>query len=188
MPEIKFKEIRLPELHLPEMSRDDIIKSLGDVRDDLVDMRRDIDLSKVEMPKVDLTKVDVPKAVASAAQAAGLTKRRSSRMPFVIGALVTIGVVGWALLNSQALKPRLRAAVDRAKEMIDERRAANEDREAHAFDEAVAVPVEPSAYADALDGPYSPFADAPSDLPQGMGSDGAIGAPDGVPQDATARA
>ena len=188
MPEFKIKEIRLPELRLPEMSRDDIAKALGDVRHELDDMRRDIDVSKVEMPKVDLSSIDVPKAVSNAAQATGLVKRRSSRVPFVVGALVTLGIVGWALLNSPAMKPRLRAAIDRAKERIDEARGEHEDVEPRAFDASVAVPVEPSAYADASSDPYSPFADAPSDLPEGMGSGGALGAPDGVPQDEHARA
>ncbi len=187
MPEFKIKEFRLPELRLPEMSRDDIAKTLGDVRHDLADMRRDIDVSKIEMPKVDLSSIDMPKAVATAAQATGLVKRRSSRLPFVVGALVTLGIVGWALLNSPAMKPRLRAAIDKAKERIDEARSER-DLEPRAFDAAVPVPVEPSAYSDATADPYSPFAETPSDLPEGMGSDGAIGAPDGVPYDEHARA
>ena len=39
-----------------------------------------------------------------------------------------------------------------------------------AFDAAVAVPVEPSAYADSLGRHDSPFAEPPSDLPDGLGS------------------
>ena len=182
MPELRIKDVRLPELRLPEMSRQDINKALGDVRRDIADTGRDIadasreidlskiDLSKVEFPKVDISRGDVSKAFENAAQAVGVRKSRSP-IPFVIAGLVTIGVVAWALLSSP-LAPRLRAAADRARERIDEFRLGydSETDEPRAFDAAVAVPVEPSAYADSIGSSNSPYAEPPSDLPDGLGS------------------
>ena len=106
-----------------------------------------IDLSKVEMPKIDVTKIDIPKAVA----AAGLARRttRRPRLPFLIGGLVTLGLVGYALMSSPAVRPKLQEAGRRIRQRIDERRAMMQDDadlEAVAFDAAVAVPIEPSAF------------------------------------------
>ena len=50
-----------------------------------------------------------------------------------------------------------------------ERRAAWDEEEPHAFDAAVPVPVQPSAYADATSDTDSPFAEPPSDTPDGFG-------------------
>ena len=193
MPELRIKDRRLPELRLPEMSRHDINRALGDVRRDIADASRDIaeasrdvDLSKVEMPKIDLSKIDlskvefpkvdisrgdVSKAFDDAAKAVGIRKSRSP-IPFVIAGLVTLGVVAWAMFSSP-LAPRLRAAADRARERIDEFRLGfdSETEEPRAFDAAVAVPVEPSAYADSIGSTNSPYAEPPSDLPDGLGSD-----------------
>lgn len=148
MPDLRFREVHLPEvhlpeLHLPEMSRDDIVRAVGDARRDIdlsrLDPRRfempafgapkmerpRIDLSKVDLPRIDLSKVDVPRTVATAAQAAGLVRAaRRPRLPFVIGGLVTLAIVGFALANSPVLRPRLEEIARRARQRIDERRAA----------------------------------------------------------------
>jgi hypothetical protein len=178
MPELRLKDVRFPVLRLPEMSRDDISAALGDMRrdiadaaQDIADAGRDIDLSKIELPKVDVSRADVSKAVENAAQAVGIRQKRS-RVPFVVAGIVTLGLVAWALFSSP-VTPRLREAAARARERLDEmreRRAFDED-DAHAFDASVAVPVEPSAYADATSSTDSPFAEPPSDLPNGLGSD-----------------
>ncbi|MEO5885885.1 MAG: hypothetical protein ABIQ58_10265, partial [Candidatus Limnocylindrales bacterium] len=148
MPALRIKDFRIPELHLPEMTRDDIAKALGDarkeigeVRKDLGEMRRDIDLSKVELPsvqipKIDLSRIDVPKAVTGAAQAAGIVKKPRSRMPVVIGALITLALVAWALLNSPGLKARAQSAAQKARERMDDMRATSDDLEPRAFDAA----------------------------------------------------
>jgi len=188
MPELRIKDVRLPVLRLPEMSRDDIGKALGEVRRDIADASRDIadagrdidlskvelpgfDISRVELPKVDVSRADISKAVDSAAQAVGIRRSRS-RVPFVIAGIVTIGLVAWAMLSSP-LTPRLRAAAARARERLDEARRGfdfdDEADETKAFDAAVAVPVEPSAYSDAVTSTNSPFAEPPSDLPDGLG-------------------
>ena len=43
MPELPVKEGRMSELHLPEISRNDIMRSLSEIR------MPDVDLSKVEL-------------------------------------------------------------------------------------------------------------------------------------------
>jgi hypothetical protein len=171
MPELKIKDVRLPELHLPEMSRGDIVQAVSGAR-------RDIDLSrfdprKVELPDVELKNIDPRKAITEAAQAAGLVKApRRQRLPFIVGGLITLGLVGVAIMNSPAIRQRLAEAAQRVKARIDERRAERlgRDLEAHAFDAAVAVPVETSPYADTAPSSGSPF-DGPSDLPPGFGAD-----------------
>jgi hypothetical protein len=197
MPDIHLRE-RLPELKLPEMSRDDIAKALGEARKELSEVRKDLnefrrelevprmDLSKVDPSKFEMPNIDVGKELRdakkdlrdagkymarnarSAAQDAGLVKR-PSRLPFVIAGAVTLGLVGWALANSPSIKARLRLAVQQIQDKMAERRAAWEDEEPHAFDAAVPVPVQPSAYADSTGDKNSPFAEPPSDTPDGFG-------------------
>lgn len=188
MPTLTRKSFQLPELHLPEMRRDDIAKTLADVRNEIGEVRREIDksradiaklhLPKFEMPDVDLSRLDVPKAVTSAAQSAGLMKRRRSRTPFIIGGLATLGLLLWATLRNPSVQERLRSAAQEARERIDAMRASD-DLEPRAFDAADTMPVEDAAYADTPLGSESPF-DGPTDLPPGLGSNGAHGAPDGT--------
>jgi hypothetical protein len=147
MPELRLREVRLPELHLPEMSRDDITRAIGDATRD------------VELPSVDLSKIDVPKAVASASQAVGLSRStRVPRLPFIIGGLVTLGLIGFALLNSPAVKPRLQELARKAKEQIEERRAGRMAVDA-STDEASTM-VDPSGF-------DAPIADVLSSEPNG---------------------
>lgn len=188
MPTLTRKSFQLPELHLPEMRRDDIAKTLSDVRHELGEVRREIDksradiaklhLPKFEMPDVDLARLDVPKAVTSAAQSAGLMKKRRSRAPFVIGGLVTLGLLVWAALRSPTVRERVRTVAHDARDKIDAMRA-QADLEPRAFDAADTMPVEGSTYAEAPIGAESPF-DGPSDLPSGLGSNGAHGSADGT--------
>ena len=194
MPELHLRE-RLPELKLPEMSRDDIAKALGEarkelgeVRKDLNEFRKELDVSKIDPSKFELPNIDygkelrdarndlrdagkhMSKNAKKAAQDAGLIKR-PSRLPFVIAGAVTLGLVGWALANSPSIKARLRLAAQQIQDKMAERRAAWDEDEAepHAFDATVAVPVQPSAYSDATSDRNSPFAEPPSDLPDGLG-------------------
>lgn len=213
MPELNLKMIRrdfrLPELRLPEMSRDDIAKGLGDARKELREVRKDIqafrrefemprvDLTAVEMPQVDMDKVadsakngakQVAKGARSAAESAGLVKptNRVSRTPFILAGLVTIGMVGWALINSPTVKTRLRESAQRARERMAERRTAWDlDDDTHAFDAAKTAGVKPSAYNDALETPDSPFTEPPAPLPEGLGADRPTRS---IPKDTPARA
>lgn len=193
MPELQLKKIRFPELHLPEMSRDDIAKALGDARRELGEVRKDlndfrhememprVDLSNLEMPKLDLSKVEVPKEardaarkagrnVTKAAQDAGLVKKPAARLPRILAAAVTLGLVGWALANSPGIRARLRAAAQQVQDKMAERRDAwDRDEETHAFDGAVAPSVESSAFAESIPTEDSPFAEPPSEVPAGFG-------------------
>ena len=184
MPELHLKDLRFPELRMPEMTRDDIAKALGDARKELGDVRKELGEMRHD---IDLSRIDVPKAVSDAATSVGLTvglvKRPRSRLPFIAGALVTIGLVGWAVRSSPSLKSRIQGVVQSARERMDAMRASDDgmssdDMEPRAFDAAVTIPVEPSAYADDL-ASNSPF-DGPTDLPKGLGTNGAHGAADGT--------
>ena len=184
MPELHLKDLRFPELRMPEMTRDDIAKALGEARKELGDVRKELGEMRHD---IDLSKIDVPKAVSDAAtsvgQTVGLVKRPRSRLPFIAGALVTLGLVGWAVRSSPSLKSRIQGVVQSARERMDAMRASDDgmssdDMEPRAFDAAVTIPVEPSAYADDL-ASNSPF-DGPTDLPKGLGTNGAHGAADGT--------
>jgi hypothetical protein len=174
MPTMRIKEVRLPELHLPEMSRDDITRAIGDATRD-IDLTR-LDPRRVDLPEVaadlsrELSKIDLPKAVASAAT---VGRPQRSRLPFVIGGLITLGLVAFAVASSPILRPRLEAAAKRARERFEEMRAermATESGEdARAFDAAVAVPIEPAAFSADAPTTDSPF-DGSAPLPDGFGA------------------
>ena len=199
MPELNLRErlpeLKLPEMSRDDIAKalGETRKELGQVRKDLNEFRRElevprIDLSKVDPAKFEMPDVDVAKEIReagkdlrdagkqlaknarSAAQDAGIVKR-PSRLPFVIAGAVTLGLVGWALANSPSIKARIRQAIQQAQDKMAERRAAWDEDEAepHAFDASVAVPVQPSAYADSTSDKNSPFAEPPSDLPEGVG-------------------
>jgi hypothetical protein len=199
MPDLNLRErlpeLKLPEMSRDDIAKalGEARKELGEVRKDLNDFRRELevprmDLSKVDPSKFEMPNVDVAKEIRnagkdlrdtgkhlaknarSAAQDAGLVKR-PSRLPFVIAGAFTLGLVSWALANSPSVKARIRAAYQQLQDKMAERRAAWETDEAepHAFDASVAVPVEASAYADSTSVSDSPFAEPPSDLPDGMG-------------------
>lgn len=163
MPELRLKEVRLPELHLPEMSREDIARAIGDARRDVdlarLDPRRielpdrsDIDLPKFDLTRIDLSKVDVPKAIATATQAAGLIRMsRRPRLPFVLGGVVVIGLIGFAIATSPAVRPRLEDAAHRARQRLDAWRAGRSEdavMDAPDVESPVAIPIEPTAFMD----------------------------------------
>jgi len=66
----------------------------------------DIELPKIDIPKIDIPKVDVADAVASAASAVGLMRKRRSRWPYVVGLGIAVAVVGWAWMNYAMLRER----------------------------------------------------------------------------------
>ena len=199
MPELHLRErlpeLKLPEMSRDDIAKalGDTRKELGQVRKDLNDFRRDfeapqIDLSKIDMSKLDMPNVDMAKEfrdagkdlrdagkhlaknARSAAQDAGLVKR-PSRLPFVIAGAVTLGLVGWALANSPSVKARLQQAIRQAQAKMAERRAqwGIDEAEPYAFDAAATKPVESTTYADSTSDRNSPFAEPPSDLPDGLG-------------------
>ena len=169
MPEMRIKEVRLPELRLPEMSRDDINRVIDDARDQIAEIEMP-DLSKVELPRIDLSKIDLPKAIATAGFIGRAAPR--ARWPFVLGGIVGITALTAVVLSQPPVRARLQELARTVKARIDERRAemAMERQEPHAFDAAVAVPVQPSAYADDAPSSGSPF-DGSAGLPEGFGAD-----------------
>ncbi len=183
MPELRIKEVRLPELRLPEMSRDDIDRVIADARDEIGRVELP-DLSKVELPRIDLSRIDLPKAVAGAS----LLGRRASRprWPFVIGGLVAVGAMTAIVLSQPPVRARLRQLGMTFRQRMDERRAQMEARRqgAHAFDASVAVPIQPSAFADDAPTTGSPF-DGSDGLPEGFGGEVASLPPETPVEDAT---
>ena len=171
MPELPVKESRLSELHLPEIKRDDIVRSLSEIR------LPDVDLTKIERPKIDLpdsvTKFewsDVGKAVAGAAAAANLGRRASRpRWPLAVGGLIVAGLAAWAILTNEALRARISSGASAIRERISAMRSTDADwldmdrDEPIAFDAAETKPIEAPAYAD------SSTVDA-TDYPEGLGS------------------
>lgn len=107
LPDIDLPKVELPKVDVPKV---DVTK---------VELPK-VDLSKVDLRKLDLSKVDLPKVVADAAVAAGLVKRRRSRLPFVIAGLVTLAVVGYALLTSPTIRPRIDDAARKLRSRFDE--------------------------------------------------------------------
>jgi hypothetical protein len=116
----------------------------------------------------------VAKTAREAAESAGLVERRGvPRLPFVLAGLVTLGLVAYALINTPAVKMRLRESAQRARERMAERRTAWDlDDDTRAFDAAKTAGVKPSAYSGSIDSADSPFTEPPAPLPEGLGSDG----------------
>lgn len=178
MPAPRLDEVRLPELRLPELSRGEIVRALNDARHDVdlarFDPRRldlpevqrpriddprsalaKIDLSRVDLPAIDLTKIDLPNAVAVVAKTAGLVRAPRARWPWIVAGVVTVAVVGAAIVASPTVRPRLEEAARRWRARLDARRSGTQDAGSAPSDPGiVAVPIEPSAYAAvASDGP-----------------------------------
>ena len=195
--DIRLPELRLPEMSRDDIAKalGEARKELRGVRKDIEEFRRDfemprVDVSSVEMPDVDMAKVaesakqaskqvadnakqgakQVAKGAREAAESAGLVKsNRLPRAPFILAGLVTLGLVGWALINSPSVKTRLREGAQRARDRMAERRSAWDD-DTRAFDTADTAGVAPSAYSDAIDSADSPFAEPPTELPDGLGA------------------
>lgn len=198
--DLHLPELRLPDMSRDDIARTlgEARKEIREVRKELADFRHEfelprVDMTAVELPTVDVNKIadgakqgakqvadtargnakQVAKEARKAAEGAGLVKRsRMSRLPFVLAGIVTLGLVTWAFANSPSVKARLREGAQRARERMNERRTAWDlDEETRAFDATPTAGVKPSAYKDSIDTPNSPFAEPPSPLPEGLGSD-----------------
>lgn len=178
-----------------EMPKVDV--SRGDVEDAANDLSKDARAAAKEARKAgkDMSKVlgkqveKGRKGALKAAQDAGLVKK-PSRIPYVVGGLITLGLVGWAL-STPSVKERLRTAAQQARERFDEMRAERmgSDEDPHAFDAAERADVQPSTYDDAIPATSdSPYAKPPSDLPDGMGTEGSTDAASGAATRSTPRA
>jgi hypothetical protein len=185
MPELPVKESRLPELHLPEIDRDDIARSLSEIK------MPDVDLSKLDRPRIELPKAisnfewprfdvsaaDIRKAVASVAVAAHLRPRpRQSRWPLAVGGLFVAGVATWAILSNEAHRARLANGASAVRNRLASMRSNDRDQleidpdEAIAFTAAETAPIDAPSYTDAT------MVDA-TGYPDGLGVDRDNGAP-----------
>jgi hypothetical protein len=193
--DLRWPELRLPEMTRDDIAKalGEARKEMADVRRDFNEFRREFEMPKVDLSTVDVSKIDVAdvakearavgrdmskavgknvdkgrKEALKAAQKAGIVKK-TSRIPFVIGGLITMGLVGWAL-STPSVKERLKSAAQQARERIDEMRASRTGEDAQAFDAASPAEVEASPYSGAIAPTDSPFAEPPSDLPAGLGA------------------
>ena len=163
MPEFPVTGVRLSELHLPEIKRDDIVRSLSEIRLPDIDLPRlerpRIDLpeaiSKFEWPTIDLPSIDVGKAMAGAAAAAHIGRRaQRPRWPLAVGGLILAGLTGWAILSNAALRARLARGAGAIRERISAVRADRNDRLEFSHDHPVAFsaaetePIQVSSFAD----------------------------------------
>jgi hypothetical protein len=105
MLELPVQDVHLPELHLPELH---VPQSV----------------SNFEWPTVDLSSIDVGKAVAGAAAAVHIGRRRSRpRWPLAVGGLLAAGLAGWAVLGNEAARARIVGAVSAIRERISAARS-----------------------------------------------------------------
>jgi hypothetical protein len=208
--DLHLPELRLPEMSRDDIAKalGDARKEIREVRKELADFRQDfemprVDVTTVELPAVDMNKIadgakqgakqvaetargnakQVAKEARKAAEQAGLVKRnRMSRLPFVLAGIVTLGLVTWAFANSPSVKTRLRESAQRARERMMERRTAWDlDEETRAFDASSTAGVRSSTYSGSIDSVNSPFAEPPSPLPEGLGSDAGTTADQDLP-------
>jgi len=122
MPELPVKEVRLPELHLPEITREEILRTLSEVR------RPEIDLSRIERPRLDLARIERPRMnvpriglpsvdlaglVATAIATVGIGRPRIGRprigrprWALIAGLVAVVGVVAFVIVRSQATRAR----------------------------------------------------------------------------------
>jgi hypothetical protein len=167
MPELPVLEARLSELHRPEITRADIMRSLSDIHMPDFDLPRferpSIEMpdaiSKFEWPRIDLPSVDVGKAMAGAAAAAHIGRRRQpARWPLAVGALVVAvvvaGLVAWAIQSNETLRARLASGTAAIRKRLAAVRPNRYDQASldhvHpiAFDAAETAPIEASPYVD----------------------------------------
>jgi hypothetical protein len=185
MPELPVKE-RLSELHLPEIKRDDIVRSLSEMRLPDVDVtkleRPKIELpdavSKFEWPKIDLSSMDLGKAIAGAVAAAHIGSRaRRPRWPLVVGGLIVAGFVTWAILTNETIRARLASGASAVRDRLASMRADADDgldvdHDAPiAFNAAETAPMEVPPYAEGSTDA------AGTDYPEGLGIDRDNGVP-----------
>ena len=171
MPELPVKEVRLPELHLPEISREEILRTLSEVR------RPDIDLLRIERPRLDIAEIDLPRMarpsidlaalVAGSVAALGFGRPRVLRSRWAFAAAL-VALAGLAAVVA-ARNDGVRAQVDRAARGVGARVEGWRSRRADLLEVEADRPaplVETGETAD----PIEP-ADAPTDASAAEASD-----------------
>ena len=126
MPELPVQEVRLSELHLPEIKRDEIVRSLSEVRVPTLDLAA-IERPRIALPdsirRFDWRSIDLGGAVAGAAAIARLGRplARRSRWPYVAGAVIVVGAASAVILASPAVRERTGRAIRDLRARIDQR-------------------------------------------------------------------
>jgi hypothetical protein len=153
--EMRRSGLHLPELKLPLMDRDEISKTLSDVR--LPDIKMsDIDLSKIERPRVEMPEMpdidlpsgaDVRRAVEDVAIRVGLRPRRQSPLRFLVSLAVIAGLTAF-VVSRPTVRLQLERSAQKARERIDEMRREREARDLTIDPSDIAVPVTPGAWSD----------------------------------------
>lgn len=172
MPDLPVQEVRLPELHLPEIKREDIVRSLSGIHMPDVDLSK-IERPRIDLPRIDLSSIDLGKVVAGATAAVHIGRRaRRPRWPFALGALIVVGLTGWAILSNQAVRARLASGVNALRERISAVGSGADDRleidqeDAIAFDAAETAPIETAPYSEGSLGDSA----EPTPYPDGLGN------------------
>ena len=126
MPELPVQEVRPSELHLPEIKRDEIVRSLSEVRVPTLDIAA-IERPRIVLPdsirRFDWRSIDLGGALAGAAAIARLGRpvARRARWPYVAGAAILVGAASAVILASPPVRERAGRAIRDLRARIDER-------------------------------------------------------------------
>jgi hypothetical protein len=129
MPELPVKEVRMPELHLPEITREEIVRTLSEVRPPDFELprveRTTIEIGDVEIPafklrgsdggrlsipRLELPAIDLSKLFATAIATVGLGRPRISRSRWGLAALgiaAVAGIVAVIVARNEAARERV---------------------------------------------------------------------------------
>ena len=126
MPELPVQEVRPSELHLPEIKRDEIVRSLSEVRVPTLDIAA-IERPRIVLPnsirRFDWRSIDLGGALAGAAAIARLGRpvARRARWPYVAGAVILVGAASAVILATPPVRERAGRAIRDLRARIDER-------------------------------------------------------------------
>lgn len=134
MPELPVKEVRLSELHLPGIKRDEIVRSLSELRLPAVQMPKaegsNVERPRLELPdalgRFDWRSIDITGALAGAATIARLGRpvvRR--RWALAAGAVIVAGLATAALFANPAVRERAGRTVRDLRARLDTRADAD---------------------------------------------------------------
>jgi hypothetical protein len=133
MPELPVKEIRPSELHLPEIKREDIVRSLSEIRLPSIELparlpgRKRGETRAVE--RFDWRSIDLAEALAGAGAITriGRPLLRRPRLTVAAGAVLAVGLVTVAVLANPMVRERAGKTVRRVRDRAVQRRMAPSD-------------------------------------------------------------
>jgi hypothetical protein len=185
MPDLPVVDAQASALRLPELNRDDIVRTLTEMRLPEADLsklgRPKMELpdavTKFAWPRIDLGSIDVPKALAGVAAAANIGRRaRRPRWPLAVGGLIVAGAVV-AVLSNEGIRTRLSNAFTRLRDRAMTMRQPAEDileldvDDPMAFDAAVTAAIEPPPFTETATFDATGY-------PDGLGADNGDRMPD----------